>query len=242
MKKSVYLRRFTAAGIEAFRGYLAQLRSDSQEPPPYKILEEDIYSVQAYNEIVVEQRHFPSRLDFAKYADRIFAQVEPDAIFNDAGLWSWLSLYYFEQVCPVGKDGLRKPGRDYRHIPDPGFRLVHRHLLSGAYLVYTIYGLGGLLAGFLLYSALPTETQIFHQIVSRQNLISNPVVVEAAGRLYFNKKTKSPKRGAFQTNTAGTLSRFIMVIQQLDLNYDLYSMETYELLELLPPEFDRWKP
>ena len=241
MKKSVYLRRFTSAGIEAFRSYLAQLRAGSQEPPPYQILEDDSYAEPVYDEIVVEQRSFASRLEFAQYADRIFANVEPDAIFNDAGLWSWLSLYYFDQVCHAGKDGLRKPGRDYRHIPDPGFRLVHRHLLSGAYLVYTIYGLSDLLAGFLLYSSLPVETQIFHQIVSRQNLISNPVVVEAAGRLYFNKKTKIPKRGAFQSNTAGTLSRFIMVIQQLDLNYDLYSMETYELLDLLPPEFDRWK-
>lgn len=241
MNKAVYLRRFTAAGIEAFRGYLTQLRSGSQEPPPYQILEEDNCAVPAYNEIVVEQRPFPSRLDFAKYADRIFTQVEPDGLFNDIGLWSWLSLYYFEQVCPMGKDGLRNPGRDYRHIPEPGFRFGHRHLLSGAYLVYTIYGLGDLLAGFLIYSALPTEATIFHQITSRQNLISNPVVVEAAGRLYFNKKTKSPKRGAFQSNTAGTLSRFVMVIQQLDLNYDLYSMETYELLDLLPPEFDRWK-
>jgi len=241
MNRSVSLRRLTDSGIEAFRIYLAGLRSGFQELPPYRILEEDNYAVPAYDGIAVEQRLFSSRLDFAKYAGGIFSKVEPDEIFNDTGVWSWLSFYYFDQVCPVRSDGLRSPGRDYRHIPDLGFRYGHRHLLSGAYLVYTIYGLKDLLAGFLLYSDLQTESQIYHQIVSRQNLVTNPVVVEAAGRLYFNKKTKRPKKGAFQTNKPGTLNRFVMLIQQLDLNYDLFSMEPFELLDLLPPEFNRWK-
>ena len=241
MNRVLYLRRLTDSGIEAFRGYLAELRSGSKETPPYSLLEEGDKAVSAYEGITVEQRLFSSRLDFARYADGIFSKVEPDDLFNDAGVWSWLSLYYFEQVCPLRSDGLRSPGRDYRHIPERGFRLGHRHLLSGAYLVYTIYGLKDLLAGFLLCSDLQTESQIYHQIVSRQNLVTNPVVVEAAGRLYFNKKTKRPKKGAFQTNKPGTLNRFVMVIQQLDLNYDLYSMEPFELLDLLPPEFDRWK-
>ncbi|RPH52812.1 MAG: hypothetical protein EHM85_01545 [Desulfobacteraceae bacterium] len=241
MNRVVYLRRLTDSGIEAFRVYLAKLRSGSQDQPPYHLLEEDRYAVPAYEGIAVEQKLFSSRLEFAKYANSIFSKVVPDDLFNDTGVWSWLSLYYFEQVCPLRSDGLRSPGRDYRHIPDQGFRIRHRHLLSGAYLVYTIYCLRELLAGFLLYSDLQTESQIYHQIVSRQNLVTNPVVVEAAGLLYFNKKTKRPKKGAFQTNKAGTLNRFVMVMQQLDLNYDLYSMESFELLDLLPPEFDRWK-
>lgn len=35
----------------------------------------------------------------------------------------------------------RRPGRDYRHIPEPGYPNGHRHLLMGAYLVYTVYSL-----------------------------------------------------------------------------------------------------
>lgn len=241
MTRTVRLRRLTASGIAAFRGYLAGLRSGSGETPPYQMLEEDDYAVPAYDEIVVEERLFSSRLDFAKYAQGIFSKIEPDELLNDTGVWAWLSLYYFEQVCPLRSDGLRSPGRDYRHIPEPGFRYGHRHLLSGAHLVYTIYGLGDYPGVFLLYSALSNESQIYHQIVSRQNLAANRVVVEAAGRLYFDKKTRRPKKGAFQTNRPGALHRFVALIQQLDLNYDLYSMEPFEILDLLPAEFDRWK-
>jgi hypothetical protein len=34
----------------------------------------------------------------------------------------------------------------------------------------------------------------------------------------------------------------IAVIQQLDFNYDLYGMHAAEILQLLPTEFDAWRP
>ncbi|MFO7599969.1 MAG: hypothetical protein R6X27_09205 [Candidatus Desulfacyla sp.] len=42
-------------------------------------------------------------------------------------------------------------------------------------------------------------------------------------------------------NAPGTLYRFIDVVQQLDLTYDLYSMTGEQILQLLPNEFDRWR-
>jgi len=241
MTKAMKLRRFTAAGIEAFSGYLSRLRAGEAQPPPEELLEDEACTVPVQGSRMVEPRPFASRLDFAKYAHRILAGSEPNQVLNDVGLWSWLSLYYFDQVCPPGRAGARHPGREYRHIPEPGFRYGRRHLLSGAYLVYTIYGLGDRLAEYLLYTALPIESDLFNEIVSRQNLVTNPVVVEAAGRLYFDPVSRKPRRGVFQGTTAGNIRRFIMVIQQLDLNYDLYSMTCDELLGLLPPEFDPWK-
>jgi hypothetical protein len=44
-----------------------------------------------------------------------------------------------------------------------------------------------------------------------------------------------------EKNSPGTLLRFINIIQQLDLTYDLYSLGGEEILALLPPEFDKWK-
>ncbi|HYM60086.1 MAG TPA: hypothetical protein VEZ11_04260 [Thermoanaerobaculia bacterium] len=39
----------------------------------------------------------------------------------------------------------------------------------------------------------------------------------------------------------GIDARVVSVIQQLDLNYDLYGMTALEILALLPPEFDAWR-
>ena len=55
----------------------------------------------------------------------------------------------------------------------------------------------------------------------------------AAARLYFDYKKNKPKFGAMPRNKPGTLYRFIDVIQQLDLNYDLYSMSGDEIMDLL---------
>jgi hypothetical protein len=63
----------------------------------------------------------------------------------------------------------------------------------------------------------------------------------AAATLYFDYKKNKPKFGAIPKNKPGTLYRFIDVIQQLDLNYDLYSMSRDEILDLLPQEFNKWK-
>ncbi len=40
----------------------------------------------------------------------------------------------------------------------------------------------------------------------------------------------------------GNLRHLIAVIQQLDFNYDLYGMRAEEILQLLPAEFDAWRP
>ena len=65
--------------------------------------------------------------------------------------------------------------------------------------------------------------------------------MEAAHLLYISKLESKPKYGAIAKNKAGTVYRFIDVIQQLDLNYDLYSMTGEEVLQLLPAEFSKWK-
>jgi hypothetical protein len=79
-------------------------------------------------------------------------------------------------------------------------------------------------------------------LAGRQNFITNRGVMAAAHQLYLNPHTRRPKRGSLnKKNAPGTLPRFIHVIGQLDLNYDLYSMTGPEIIGLLPPEFDPWK-
>jgi hypothetical protein len=113
--------------------------------------------------------------------------------------------------------------------------------LAGAYLVYTVYGLNNDLSKLLLYTAPNIESGYHHQLAQRQSIITNKGLLKAAYLLYFDKKKSKPKFGAIAKNKPGTVYRFIDIIQQLDLNYDLYSMTGEEVLELLPPEFDKWK-
>lgn len=242
MTAETIIRKFTDEGIELLRRYLAELREGATGPPPFHLLNDPVASKPVNDEIKIENREFTTRLELAQYLDDALAEFESDSIETDVYLWGWLSLFYFDQVCPPQENGTRKPGRDYRHILEPGYPNGHRHLLEGAYLVYTGYGLRERLTKLLLSTPLPIESKIHHELATRQSFITNMGIVEAAHILYFDGKANKPKRGVIvKKNKPGTLYRFIDIIQQLDLNYDLYSMTGEEVLKLLPAEFNKWK-
>mgnify|MGYP003460624014 CR=1 FL=1 len=79
--------------------------------------------------------------------------------------------------------------------------------------------------------------QFVYQLGYRRDLINNRGLVEAIDLLYWNARTKRPKRGATTESRPGNLRRLIAVLQQLELNYDLYGMSAREILTLLPDEF-----
>jgi len=242
MISELELRKFTDKGVETFRTYLDNLRIGSTAAPPYDLLVNPETSRPFKRGGRIAQRVFETRLDLARYLAEAMTGIEAVNIENDVELWSWISLFYFEQVCPPDPLGNRKPGRDYRHILEPGYPNGHRHLIGGAYLVYTVYGLGDEISHLLLHTPLHIESKFNHEFVVRQSLITNKGIMEAAFRLYFDPSLKKPKRGAqLKKGAPGTLYRFIDVIQQLDLNFDLYSMTGNEIISILPAEFDRWK-
>ena len=241
MTASMAIRQLNDRGLEAFRGYLDGLRAGSGSPPPADLLTDAGMTQPMPGGGQVEARSFKSRLEATRYLHTALAEVVSEAIENEVGLWSWLSLFYFDQVCPADPTGRRKPGRGYRHILEPGYPFGHRHLLGGAHLVYTVYGCGEMLSPLLLNTPLHIENKFCHELAGRQGFITDQGVMEAAARLYFDQRTEKPKRGAqIKKNAPGTLYRFIDVVQQLDLNYDLYSMSGAQVMALLPAEFASW--
>lgn len=237
------LRKFTEKGLEQFRGYLHELDEGSCVKPPLKLLTDPEFSKPIRGSVQLENTKFASRLDLARYLDQTFEVLSerPDKLINDVYLWSWMSLFYFDQVCPANDKGRRKPGRDYRHIPEPGYPYGHRHLLVGSYLVYTVYGWGEDLSRLALHSPLSIESTFHHEIATRQSLITNRGIMEALHILYFDNLQNKPKRGPIMNKSApGSLYRFVDVIQQLDVTYDLYSMSGPEIVSLLPKEFNNW--
>ncbi|MDZ7645593.1 MAG: hypothetical protein U5K76_16030 [Woeseiaceae bacterium] len=106
-----------------------------------------------------------------------------------------------------------------------------------------MYRRHGDLARLLLTGPVNTESAVYHEIASRQDLIANPGVLDAASQLYFDPSRNAPKVGAHTTKPQpGTVRRFVRVLQQLDMTYDIYGLAGEQILELLPGEFDAWRP
>lgn len=226
-------------GLGQLRSYLDRLREGHGDEPPYDLLEQAHAVSELSVEVPIRADTFANRWDLGRYVCEVLSPLPGKEIERNKGLWAWLSLFFFEQVCPVGRDGTRRPGRDYRHIPDFGYRHRHQHLVYGPYSVYRRHADASLL---LLSGPLHTESMVYHQIASRQDLIANKGVVEAARLLYIDEERGMPKPGCQDPKGGpGTVRRFVRVLQQLDVTYDVYGMSGEDIVGLLPREFDIWR-
>lgn len=236
---STSLRAFNDAGIAEFHSHLERVRTSTADAVPPDLYLSDEYSGIVSPEVQIRQVVFETKLEAARYLFGI-VQQQLSQHFENVGLWTWLSAFYFDSVCPVEEDGARKPRSDYRHILQPGRDWWHfyRHLLAGPVRTYAFHGEE---AKLLLSGPVHRMGDFVEQLCSRQEIAANRGLVEAATRLYWDDKSQRPKRGAAPNRRKpGTLRRFVDIIQQLELTYDLYSMNGAEILTLLPNEFASW--
>ena len=233
------VRMLNDNGTEKFKGYLASFRAGSAENSARELLNDAWSSAKLPIDIEIENRSFQSRLEAARYISALLEPLGHAKTERNVGLWSWLSLYYLDQLSPVKANGRRRPGLDYRFVLNTVSTYYYRHLLFGSFIAYRIHGEK---AALLLYNRV-SKTNKFHlELFARQGFITNKGIIEAANLLYFDSRKRKPKRGAAATERQpGTLFRFIDVVHQLDLTYDLNSMSGEEILDLLPLEFNEWK-
>lgn len=234
------LRKLNAKGVAAFRDHLREIRAGGEFHSNPALLYVDEYSTAITPRIEIAAKRFARKIDLAVHLAQVLRPIDSPALTADAGLWSWLALYYFDQISPIGADGKRRPREDYHYIPDDQQRRGghERHLLAGPYRLYRIHGEH---ARVLLYPPVHQHGQFVYDLGYRRDFLTNRGLIEAIDRLYWNPRTHRPKRGA-ASDRAGSLRRLIAVLQQLELNYDLYGMNASEILALLPKEFDVWRP
>ena len=170
-------------------------------------------------------------------------------IANNAGLWSWLGMFYFHQVAGIDGAGNPRLGRnpDVAYVIDPdetgrGARLhfAHRLLLS-----WEIYIRHGETAWYLLEEPVNSLGQLADRLSGAPEMFRAVGIVELAHRLYADPLTRSLKSGALaggqNQRPPGGIVRLLDVLNQLYMTYDVYGMTAEQLLALLPPEFDRWQ-
>lgn len=242
------LRRFKESGIHLFAQYLTELKAGGTAAPPIWLLTDDVHTEVVEPETDVPNATFANRLAAAKHLDELFTRAELSEVSRDVGLWAWLSLRYFDQLCPADKSGRREPGQFsdgayVRLIPAVGAnRRYYRHLLLGPYMIFRTYHDSPAMAMSLLVDPPHVATaEAYRLFVENPSLISCRAAVGVATALYFDSDANKMRRG-YGRKTGGGCRRLVQVLQQLDLTFDLYSLSVERLLGLLPSEFDPFRP
>jgi hypothetical protein len=238
------IRTLNEAGARRFDGYLKQPVGDL----PSDLLIDPAFSDPFEYEIDIEAKPggkpFANRFNFGTYLWEKFSGIDPVLVSRRYGLWNWLSLYYFDQLCPRSPDGERKIQATelYLLAPRLPYRQSFRHLVRAPWQAVAQHGEN---ARILLIhtdrgsAPLSTRGHIFEQLASRQSIFGNQTIIEAAYRLYFDIKGNRPHWGA-STDRAGAVNRFALVVQQLELTYDLRACSIEQFIALLPKEFNEW--
>ena len=234
------IRKLKETGVIRMCEFLDSLSTDKPLPYPQDMLTDPSYS-DAVTEYEIEAREFPDKYSVATYLHSLFLAAEITDVISNRGLWCWLSLFYFEQLCPRERGGKFKPGARARWIPEiNNFRRYYRHLLAGPYRIYYFHHKNPEGAMALLCGEIHKQGDLIEQLASRQELITNRHLIEAVTKLYYDPDTGKNKRGAGGKG-GGSPRRLSEVIDQFNLTWDLYSMTSEEFLELLPLEFNRFK-
>lgn len=235
------LRRLNEKGLVRFGAFLDSLTSASPHRRPVELLSDADTSEPVHPSVEIEQRNFSTRLDAARYLHESFANCGVVGLDTDRGLWAWLALFYFDQLCPPDKRGNRKPGKRARWIPAfSDARRYYRHLLAGPYRIFKAHRDAPERAMVLLYGPLGVVGHFYYQLASRQKLVTNKAIVALATEMYIDPETQSHKRGAQTDDKPGTLRRFVAVLDQLDTTWDLYAMSKDQIAAMLPQEFNRF--
>lgn len=236
------LRRLNEKGLDRLSDFLDSLTTDQSFEYPSHVLSKSEYSESVESEIELDNKKIFHTKDDA--GDYLYSKLKGSAIpgiERDRGIWGWVSLFYFEQLCPPDSDGKRRPNEKARWIPAvSNDRKYYRHLLAGPYRIYQAHRDDPTRARVVLCTPVDEVSELYEQIVSNQKLVTNKGFMEAATRLYVDASMGTPKTGAGGKGP-GSARRLVKLMNQLDLTWDLYSASAEDILRMLPDEFDRFK-
>jgi hypothetical protein len=233
------IRILSKEGINRFREYIQTLKENPHASRPALNIEPYSHEFQPNIEID-ETKLFATRIEMAKYLKSSFeeAGIGRNVVIGRSDLWSWLAYLWFDQLSPF-VNGSRKLNEIARYICSSDYTDYYRHYVAASYDIYSIHGEPK--SRLFLYGPPYLHSDFIEQFASRQNIISNSDLVEVAYRLYWDTGSDHPKRGAQSRSKPGYHRRLLKLIDQLELTYDIYSMTSDEILNLLPKEFNDWK-
>ena len=233
-------RKLNDAGLSAFSRYIAE---GALGPAPVHLLTGSDTSESFSSRIEPATTLFDDRYTFGVYLNTLLKAFDPAVISGDAGLWSALSLKWFDQLCPPDSQGNRSPQQEYRYILSSDYRHYYRHLVRSPWQLVKDHGEA---SRFLLISPrrrshpLSVHGEILEQFGGRQQVLGSKPIIQAANKLYFDTQKSRPRTGVAGAG-AGSARRFGLVLRQLDLTYDPQSMTDSAFIGILPKEFERWR-
>ena len=234
------LRKLNEKGLSAFAQWI---ETGAEGPVPIALLSDPETSDRLPSAIYPTRAHFADRLELGYYLVDLLTDTDTRQFSRDIGFWSALALNWFDLLCPANGDGKREPDRLYRYILSANFQTYYRHLVRSPWQLVRDHGDNArfmLVRPRIVEHPLSVHGEILEQFGGRQRVLGSKPIIRAANLLYTDPETGRPRKGVAGSGPGASL-RFGKVLRQLDLTYDPELMTPDQLIEILPPEFKKWK-
>ncbi len=236
-----HARALTPVGIDAARQFLAEVRANptADATPPDELLFDSVHTRGVLDAPDLRRAPMTTRREAADYLSPHLAPIQ-QRIADDAGFWSWLGMYLFAETAPRDQDSVLKLSPlDETFVVHSGeprsYQRRYRHYLWSAWRLQQEHAA---YSSFLLDERLTSFGDIADRVFSSSRIFNAGGIVELILTLYTAEGNQ--KRGF--GHAPGGLRHLIRVLDQLERTYDVYGMTTDALLDILPHDFDRWKP
>ena len=234
-------RALTPVGVDAARQFLAEVRANPtvDAMPPDELLFDGVHTRGLLDAPDLRRAPMRTRLEAAIYLAPQLISIQ-QRIADSAGFWSWLGMYLFAETAPRNRDGvLRLSPLDETFVVHSGeprsYQRRYRHYLWSAWRLQQEHGD---YASFLLEEPLSSFGDIADRVFSSSRVFNAGGIVQLILTLY----TEGGKQKRQFGRAPGGLRHLIRVLDQFERTYDVYGMSCDALLNILPSDFDRWKP
>jgi hypothetical protein len=233
------IHRFNQQGIEAFRNELQRCRENTALRPDVSLLENETFT-EIVADVDLQPRIFQTKGEAGLFLRDMFQQcgLTNNELMSDIGLWSWLSLFYFNSVCPKGT----RVKSDYWYIyaikgPYKWHALIHSLFVSWRVMEYA-----GNYHQLISTTPIGSGNKFTEQVMKRLFLLRIPCIFETLEKIYWDPKEGKIFPRIVSDDVPGNIcNRFPAVIQQLSLTYDMPSLTADKLIELLGDEFQLYQ-
>ncbi len=232
------IMRMTDKGIELFTQFLDELRSGTEKKLPEELLKRGEFAEEIGGDVKwLSELELEDKLKTAKQLNDIIENLGLKSAERDVGFWAWCSAFLFKKLCKKVKNKY-KPGELPIWIPQPdNWQRYYRHYLASIWRVYLAHRDKEDELVVLLSGPVNTPGELWGQFASGKKNITNPTIIDMLYHLYWDEEKNKRKYGA-----GGESPRRLRdVLKQFERTWDFYTMTGYQVIEMLPGEFNRFK-
>jgi len=223
-----------------FLEFLDHQRTSRPQGFPVELLCESQYTEPVGGDrLWLDTLELDDALKTAEQLDTIVQKLGLRSAERDSGFWTWCSAYLFDKLCNRDRNNNYAVGASAVWIAEPdNWRRYYRHYLVSIWQVFYLYKDKKEELKVLLKRPVNTPGELWGQVAAYQGYITNPSILELIYQLFWDKENNCRKYGAGGSGPR----RLMRVLGQFELTYDLSSMSCAQIIQLMPPEFDRFKP